>query len=95
MKTVPILITALLVLSTRVEAQPTPGRRPRGGPEGGFNEALFPSHTVPKNDREKKILDVLDDMDQNQRRGSMSVPANDGRPMHLVDFGQPVRELVG
>jgi hypothetical protein len=62
----------LSTIATPAEAQPDPAQRPRGGPGGGNNEALFFSQTVPKNERERKILVVLDDMDQNQRRGNMS-----------------------
>ena len=102
MKIIALVATTLTLLSavaTSVEAQPGPGRRPEGGPRGG-GEVLFPSQTVPKSEREKKILAVLDDMDRNQRRGSMSVPVNDGRLLrifteftgakHVVELGTSI-----
>jgi predicted O-methyltransferase YrrM len=56
--------------------------------------ALFPSRTVPKNDREKQILAVLDDMDQTQRRGSMSVPVNDGRLLRIFAESTGAKHVV-
>ncbi len=44
----------------------------------------FESSPLPKTDVEKKILDVLDDMDKNQRRGMMNVPTEDGRLLRLL-----------
>lgn len=44
----------------------------------------FTSTPLPKNDVEKKILDVLDDLDKNQRQGMMNVPVRDGRLLRLL-----------
>ena len=96
MKTMTLIVMTLMLLTampTLVEAQPDPGRRPRGGP-GGDNGSLFPSQSVPKNDREKRILALLNDMDQNQRRGSMSVPANDGRLLRIFTESTGARHVV-
>jgi len=96
MKTIALLTTTLSLLFTMaapVAAQPDPGRRPRGGPGGG-GESLLPSQTVPRNEREKKILAVLDDMNQTQRRGSMSVPANDGRLLRILAESTGARHVV-
>ena len=54
--------------------------RPRGGGGGPAVE----SWPVAKNDAEKKVLEVLDDIDKNQRRGSMSVPTDDGRLLRVL-----------
>lgn len=92
-KTIASLATtlALLALTTLpVAAQPDPGRRPGGGGP----EALLPSQTVPKNEREKKILAILEDMDQSQRRGSMSVPANDGRLLRILAESTGAKHVV-
>ena len=35
-------------------------------------------------DRGKKIMDVLDDMFENQRRGNMNVPPEDGRLLRIL-----------
>jgi predicted O-methyltransferase YrrM len=81
----------LLAASTRLEAQPDPGRRP---PERSGVEALMSSQTIPKNEREKKILAVLSDMDQTQRRGSMSVPVNDGRLLRILAESTGAKHVV-
>ncbi len=39
---------------------------------------------LPKDDAEKKILSVLDDLDKNQRAGNMNVPLEDGRLLRLL-----------
>jgi len=52
----------------------------RGRPVGSF----FRSNVLPKDEAEKKILDVLDDMYKNQRRGMMNVPMEDGRFLRIL-----------
>jgi len=97
MKTINLFVTALTLLSAisaTVNAQPNPGRRPPGRPGGGDAEALMPSQTVPKTEREKKILAVLNDMDQSQRRGSMSVPVNDGRLLRILAESTGAKNVV-
>lgn len=42
------------------------------------------SAPVAKTEAEKRALEVLDDMDKNQRRGSMSVPVDDGRLLRVL-----------
>jgi predicted O-methyltransferase YrrM len=63
------------------------GQRPRprgrsGGPVAREKEPLA------RDDSEKKILTVLDDLDRNQRRGMMNVPLEDARLLRLLaEFG--------
>ena len=53
--------------------------------QGGPGRAIsVESRAIPKDDAEKKILDVLDDLDRNQRRGMMNVPVEDGRLLRLL-----------
>jgi hypothetical protein len=92
-KTIASFVTTLALLalmSLPVAAQPDPGRRPGGGNP----EALFPSQTVPKNEREKKIVAILEDMDRTQRRGSMSVPASDGRLLRILAESTGAKHVV-
>jgi predicted O-methyltransferase YrrM len=92
-KTIASFVTTLALLalmSLPVAAQPDPGRRPGGGNP----EALFPSQTVPKNEREKKIVASLEDMDRTQRRGSMSVPASDGRLLRILAESTGAKHVV-
>lgn len=92
-KTIASFATALALLalmSLPVAAQPDPGRRS----VGGNPEALLPSQTVPKNEREKKIVAILEDMDRAQRHGSMSVPANDGRLLRILAESTGAKHVV-
>lgn len=60
-----------------------PGRRPGFGgeqPAGNVPE----NNPLAKSDREEKVLRVLRDMDQNQRRGNMNVPLSDGRLLRML-----------
>jgi caffeoyl-CoA O-methyltransferase len=54
------------------------------GPRPGEEKKLFTSKVQAKSDTERKILDVLEDINQNQRRGTMSVPHDDGRILRLL-----------
>jgi caffeoyl-CoA O-methyltransferase len=69
-------VIALLTYATWAQ----PARRPRPG--GGVETPVV--KPLPKNDIEKKILAVLDDMDKNQRRGMMNVPTQDGRLLRML-----------
>ena len=61
---------------------PPGGRGPGGGP--GDRSGMFSSSLLPKSDREKSVLAVLEDMNRTQRRGSMSVPMDDGRILRVL-----------
>ena len=50
----------------------------------GQGAAVEDKPPTAKNEAEKKILDVLEDMFQNQRRGMMNVPPEDGRVLRLL-----------
>lgn len=54
------------------------GRFMRGG------DTSFESAPMPKDEAEKKILGVLEDMRENQSRGMMNVPLEDGRLLRLL-----------
>ncbi len=84
------LLALLAGFSPPAAAQPEPGRPSRAG----SSEALFPSQTVPKNERERKILAVLEDMDKTQRRGSLSVPVNDGRLLRILAESIGAKQVV-
>ena len=88
MRRVTIGLSAAVLLAMVVDlslAQPPGGRRPGGrGPQPGFDGGSFDNPLVPKDESEKKILDVLSDMNRNQRRGNMNVPEADGRLLRLL-----------
>ncbi|MHC4445215.1 MAG: O-methyltransferase [Planctomycetota bacterium] len=68
-------------------------QRQRSTRSGG---GTFPTEgePIPKTDAEKKILDVLEDMDKNQRRGMMNVPLGDGRLLRLLTETLGARHVV-
>ncbi len=49
---------------------------------------------MPKDDAEKKILDVLADMRQNQSGGMLNVPREDGRMLRLVTEALGAKHVV-
>ncbi len=49
---------------------------------------------MAKDDAEKTILKVLDDLDRNQRRGNMNVPLADGRLLRLLTESVKARHVV-
>ena len=74
-----------------------PGRAMRRGPGGmmpGRPGPSFESPPTAKTDAEKKILNILDDMDQNQRRGMMNVPITDGRLLRLLTEAVGAKHVV-
>jgi predicted O-methyltransferase YrrM len=49
---------------------------------------------VPKTETEKKILDVLEDLHRNERRGMMNVPPEDGRLLRLLTEATGAKHVV-
>lgn len=85
------LIVYLLTFS--VNAQRAPGQRPGGDfPRNPAQD--FTSLPLPRDDIEKKVLDVLDDMDKNQRAGSLSVPRDDGRLLRILTESINAKNVV-
>lgn len=72
--------TLLLLTSTLGLAVTAAAAQPAGGPPKSIVERA----PVAKSELEKRVFAVLDDMDKNQRSGSMSVPVLDGRLLRLL-----------
>ena len=70
-----------------------PAGRGPGGPGAGSQSSLD-SSTLAKTPAEKKILSVLQDMRQNQSRGMMNVPPEDGRLLRLVTEAVGAKHVV-
>jgi predicted O-methyltransferase YrrM len=64
----------------------------------GYNPAIKTSSVknspLPKTGAEKKILNVLEDMYKNQRRGMMNVPPEDGRLLRLLTEATGAKNVV-
>ena len=77
------LVAALTFVAVLAVAQGT--RPPEGGGMPGPRPRVdFSTRTLPNSPTEARILDVIEDVFRNQRRGSMSVPPQDGRILRLL-----------
>jgi predicted O-methyltransferase YrrM len=72
------------------------GARPPREPDrsSGGDGLSFASVPQAKSDTERKLLDVLADVDKTQRRGSMSVPEQDGRILRLLAESLGAKQVV-
>ena len=88
-----VVLVAFLLLAVveSLTAQPPRGRGPGGRRGGGFSATQQP---LGANEREKKILSVLEDMNRNQTRGMMNVPQEDGRILRLLTEAVGARNVV-
>jgi caffeoyl-CoA O-methyltransferase len=90
-----VILAAALLLAVveSLTAQP-PGGRGFGGRRGGGFSTLAGNTPLPADEQEKKILSVLEDMDQNQSRRMMNVPQEDGRILRLLTESVGARHVV-
>lgn len=58
------------------------------------DDGMFRSGTLPVDEEEKRMLEILDDLDQNQRRGMMNVPVEDGRLLRLLTESIGAKKVV-
>jgi len=88
-----ILAAALLLAVVESLAAQPPGRGP-GGRRGGGGAAPQGQAPLPANEQEKKILSVLEELDQGQSRGMMNVPQEDGRILRLLTEAVGAKHVV-
>lgn len=70
---------------------------PRPGGKTGVRDAGalgFEARTLPANADEKRVLAVIDEIGRTQRRGSMSVPEQDGRLLRLLTESLGAQHVV-
>ena len=68
-----------------------------GGPAGRAvpdGRPVIASAPLARDDAEKKALDVLEEIDKHQRRGSLSVPVDDGRLLRLLIESMGAKTVV-
>ncbi len=68
------------------------GGRPGGRGRGDFT--LQRNLPVPIDEEEKKILDILEDMNRNQSAGMMNVPTLDGRILRILTEATNAKNVV-
>ncbi|HUW18112.1 MAG TPA: O-methyltransferase [Sedimentisphaerales bacterium] len=76
---------------SRPDARGGPGPEPR---DRDRDMSPADNSPIPKEDAEKKVLGVLEDMDRNQRRGMMNVPLEDGRLLRLLAETMGAKRVV-
>ncbi len=84
MKKLLILLVASSVLA--VQAQRRPSR--------AIDDSALQAATIPHTEVEKRIMEVLNDLDQNHRRGNMNVPEQDGRVLRLLTETTNAKNVV-
>jgi len=93
-----IVLLAAVEMSVSQPADSGAGQRPRGGMRGagraGAEGGTASNPILANSDAEKKILDVLEDMDRNQRAGMMNVPLQDGRLLRLLTQAASAKRVV-
>jgi predicted O-methyltransferase YrrM len=82
--------TLLILLAIPFIAQAQKGMR--GG--WGQGNTTTQNEPIPKNDAEKKILGVLEDMTRTQRAGGANVPMDDGRFLRMLVEGINAQNVV-
>ena len=92
-----IIITAMLlvILPILIGADAPAPDRPRGRGRrtaSGQDDAQYEKAPIPKDENEKKILSVLDDILENQQ--AMNVPPNDGRLLRLLTESMNAKNVV-
>lgn len=75
---------------------PPGGMRGRGGRMGpqGAGDTSMSKAPLAKNEAEKKILAILDELDSRGGRGMMNVPAEDGRFLRLLAETISAKQIV-
>src|SRR4030042_6136926 len=93
-RTMLVILGAVLLLAVveSLTAQP-PGGRGFGGRRGGGFSATQ-QQPLPANEEEKKILSVLEELDQGQSRGMMNVQPEDGRILRLLTEAVGAKHVV-
>ena len=90
-----VILGAVLLLTVvgSLVAQP-PGGRGFGGRRGGGSSVILQRQPLGADEQEKKILSVLEDMNQNQTRGMMNVSQEDGRILRLLTEAVGAKNVV-
>ena len=90
MKKFVLYMGVLLTVAMVAEAQ-----QPRpGGRRQSIDVSALQAKTLVHTEVEKRIMVVLDDLDQNHRQGNMNVPVEDGRLLRLLTETTNAKNVV-
>ena len=92
-----VILAAVLILAIveSLTAQPGPRGRDFGFRRGGRGfGAVQEQAPIPADEKEKKILSILEDMRLNQSRGMINVPQEDGRLLRLFTEATGAKHVV-
>jgi caffeoyl-CoA O-methyltransferase len=89
-----VALVIALLLATVQSLVAQPGGRGFGGRRGRDFSSSAGQPPVPVDEREKKILSVLEDMRLNQSGGMMNVPLQDGRILRLLTEATSAKHVV-
>ncbi len=87
-------VLSVVVVENLTAQPPPPPGRDFGGRRGRDFGASTAQPPLGANEEEKKILGVLDEMNQNQGRAMMNVPREDGRLLRLLTESVNAKHVV-
>jgi predicted O-methyltransferase YrrM len=87
-----IVITVVLAIAAIMLSNAIAQRPSRGTTRGGQGDAQLQKPSVPKNDNEKKILGILDDI--RARQQYRNVPPQDGRLLRLLAESMNAKDVI-
>jgi len=88
------IFAVLMIVTLTIIASLTAQERGRGQFMRDRTDTLFKSSPLPKDEAEKKILSVLEDMHDNESRGMSNVPLEDGRLLRLLTETNNAKHVV-
>lgn len=90
----PLIVLTVVLAEAGSLAQQTAPQPRRPGGSGRAGEPIQEKAPLARSESEKRMLAVLDDLDKNQRAGTMSVPALDGRLLRVLTEATGAKNVV-
>jgi predicted O-methyltransferase YrrM len=87
-----IVVSTLIIGISGILFSNAPAQRSFRGRSSGQGDSELEKPTVPKNDNERKILGVLNDILENQR--FRNVPPNDGRLLRMLTESMNAKNVI-
>jgi len=91
--TISLILGALLIPAFGSQAAAADGKR-RFPTAAEVSARVLPRHPAPRNETEKRLLDVMKDAFANQSRGMGNVPPEDGRMLRMLTESINAKNVV-